>query len=62
MTNKPMNGTDGIEWSRENDITLEDWLVCPYCDDENVECQYSNADDGTTMYQCQNCGLGVETY
>jgi len=62
MTEKSMSGTDGIAYSREHNITLEDWLSCPYCHSKNVQCQYSNADDGTTLYECQNCGLTVETY
>ena len=59
---KIMSGTDGIEWKRENNISTEDWLCCPYCDSDCVECQYSGADDGTTLYQCQNCGLGLEIW
>jgi len=62
MTEKPMSRIDGIEWSRENNITLEDWMVCPYCGSDDVECRYANADDGSTSYECQNCGLNVETY
>ncbi len=57
-----MSGTDGIAWSRENDITIEDWMVCPYCGCDDVECKYASADDGTTMYECTDCGLTVETY
>lgn len=40
---------------------LSEWLVCPECKEDDPEYKYS-ADDGTTVYACENCGARVEIH